>query len=106
MQSAAKCPFLLTFNCKKYIGPDKDFEERKEKKHRNRFIEMEDEMEDIQKEEIPQKLPVYAGKIVGSRMGKLSNAHIPSSHSDSDILSIENNKIDINDIKMVVSDRK
>lgn len=29
MQSAAKCPFLLTFNCKKYMGPDKDFEERK-----------------------------------------------------------------------------
>ncbi len=25
MQSAAKCPFLLTFRCKKYEGPDKDF---------------------------------------------------------------------------------
>lgn len=29
MQSAAKCPFLLTFKCKKYVGPDKDFERRK-----------------------------------------------------------------------------
>lgn len=25
MQSAAKCPFLLTFKCRKYIGPDRDF---------------------------------------------------------------------------------
>jgi hypothetical protein len=29
MQSAAKCPFLLTFRCNKYVGPDKDFERRK-----------------------------------------------------------------------------
>ena len=77
MQSAAKCPFLLTFNCKKYIGPDKDFEERKEKKQRSKFIEMENELEEIQQEEIPQKLPVYVGKIVGSRLGKLSQSVLP-----------------------------
>lgn len=35
MQSAAKCPFLLTFKCKKYGGPDKDFEEKKLQKNRN-----------------------------------------------------------------------
>ncbi len=32
MQSAAKCPFLLTFKCLKYEGPDKDFEKRKKYK--------------------------------------------------------------------------
>lgn len=25
MQSAAKCPFLLTFNCMPYLGPDLQF---------------------------------------------------------------------------------
>lgn len=29
MQSAAKCPFLLTFNCLPYEGPDAYFKQRK-----------------------------------------------------------------------------
>jgi len=29
MQSAAKCPFLLTFNCVSYEGPDAHFQQRK-----------------------------------------------------------------------------
>lgn len=33
MQSAAKCPILVTFYCKKYEGPDKYFHNKmKEKK--------------------------------------------------------------------------
>lgn len=31
MQSAAKCPFLLTFLCTKYCGPDIDFNNRKQR---------------------------------------------------------------------------
>lgn len=42
MQSAAKCPFLLTFRCKKYVGPDKDFERKKEIKNQSRFIDSDD----------------------------------------------------------------
>lgn len=47
MQSAAKCPFLLTFKCKKYSGPDKDFEERKLAKSQKNKIEEEFDMEPI-----------------------------------------------------------
>lgn len=47
MQSAAKCPFLLTFRCKKYEGPDKDFENRKRYKKYLEYSEFENELEDI-----------------------------------------------------------
>lgn len=39
MQSAAKCPFLLTFNCQKYSGPDAYFAERKAKRLQTKFTE-------------------------------------------------------------------
>jgi hypothetical protein len=29
MQSAAKCPFLLTFKCAPYQGPDLQFQQKK-----------------------------------------------------------------------------
>jgi len=30
MQSAAKCPFLLTFRCVPYSGPDQHFQQRRQ----------------------------------------------------------------------------
>jgi len=39
MQSAAKCPFLLTFNCMQYEGPDAHFQQRKIEKKINIYDE-------------------------------------------------------------------
>jgi hypothetical protein len=51
MQSAAKCPFLLTFNCVRYCGPDKDFENRKKLKKSNQYcLEADSDMESIREE--------------------------------------------------------
>jgi hypothetical protein len=35
MQSAAKCPFLLTFQCIKYCGPDEDFKIKKKQQKKS-----------------------------------------------------------------------
>ena len=35
MQSAAKCPILVSFYCKKYEGPDKYFERKLKLKNQN-----------------------------------------------------------------------
>ena len=42
MQSAAKCPFLLTFICRRYVGPDIDFEQRKQMKKENKYVDSDD----------------------------------------------------------------
>ena len=39
MQSAAKCPFLLTFHCIRYEGPDQYFAQQKVKKLLSKFRE-------------------------------------------------------------------
>lgn len=39
MQSAAKCPFLLTFNCLSYEGPDKHFQQKKQDRRQKNFDE-------------------------------------------------------------------
>lgn len=40
MQSAAKCPILVSFYCRKYEGPDKYFERKlKEKKEFDKTLE-------------------------------------------------------------------
>ncbi len=47
MQSAAKCPFLLSFKCIPYQGPDMHFQQKKlERKQRN--------LEDDSEEDLPQ----------------------------------------------------
>lgn len=47
MQSAAKCPILVTFYCNKYAGPDDYFEkkmlEKKQKKLYTSNMEIEDD---------------------------------------------------------------
>lgn len=42
MQSAAKCPILVSFLCRKYEGPDKYFERKlKEKREFGKALEIE-----------------------------------------------------------------
>jgi phosphatidylinositol 4-kinase len=42
MQSAAKCPILVSFYCRKYEGPDKYFERKlKEKREFDKTLESE-----------------------------------------------------------------
>lgn len=43
MQSAAKCPFLLTFNCVPYPGPDLHFQQRKLQKRQKSLDNDSDE---------------------------------------------------------------
>lgn len=41
MQSAAKCPIMVTFNCRKYPGPDKYFKKK-----------MKERMQEVKKRQI------------------------------------------------------
>lgn len=72
MQSAAKCPFLLTFQCIKYCGPDEDFKIKKkqQKKSNEQFFDEDDDPEINQNESLNHKsIPVMDfGNM--SRLGK------------------------------------
>ncbi len=72
MQSAAKCPFLLTFRCQPYSGPDAYFSERKAHRLMTKFTEESEE--DLPQEEISK--PMRSMSLRGS---KLTLARPPSS---------------------------
>jgi hypothetical protein len=64
MQSAAKCPFLLTFSCCRYEGPDAYFLSQKVKRLQNKLQDASDD--DLPQEEAVK--PMNSMEINGSRL--------------------------------------
>ncbi len=67
MQSAAKCPILVTFYCKKYGGPDEYFQDKIRMKNKRKFDEIDREFN-----RADEKKPVV---LPGSRVDKRNNSY-------------------------------
>lgn len=68
MQSAAKCPFLLVFKCRKYEGPDTYFANKRSERLQTRFTD--DPEDDLPQEEITR--PMKNMEVLGSRIKRPS----------------------------------